>query len=112
MFKERHPRKLSEIVYVGPKAGKDRSDQSGAWYAAIVEFQGGKNGKGAGYMRNSINDSEDVKTITLSLAKQITTQAKRIGNKNAQEVAAKVQASVNSPFAPSVQGLINWKPSP
>lgn len=91
MFREKNPRKLSEITYVGPMAGKTRDDPKGAWYAAIVEFQGGKGGKGEGYMRRSINPEEDTKTIRVNLAKGIERVAIKIGNANARAVGAKIK---------------------
>jgi len=90
-FRERNPRRLSEIVYVGPKAGKTRSDESGAWYAAIVEFQGGKGGRGAGFMRRSIHHDQDTATIRRNLATGIERVARKVGNKNAQAIGARIK---------------------
>ena len=85
---ERNPRYLDEVFYVGPRLGKSRDDPKGAWYAAIVEFKGGKNGRGKGYMRNSIRPEEDARIIGRNLGAGIERVAKKIGNKNLAEVGA------------------------
>ena len=90
-FRETQPHHLSEIVYVGPMLGKSRDDPNGAWYAAIVEFQGGKDGRGAGYMRRSIDPTADTATISKNLATGIEREAKKIGNANAREVGARIK---------------------
>jgi len=88
---ERNPRYLSEVVYVGPRMGKTRNDPNGAWYAAIVEYYGGKNGKGKGFMRNSIDHERDANVFGKFLGQNIERVAKKIGNKNAQAVGAKAK---------------------
>jgi len=91
MFREKNPRRLSEITYVGPMLGQSRDDPKGAWYAAIVEFQGGAGGKGAGYMRRSIHPDEDTATIRRNLATGIVRVATKIGNANARAIGARIK---------------------
>ena len=83
-FREKNPRRLSEIVYVGPRLGKSRDDPKGAWYAAIVEFK-------TGFMRRSIHQDEDTATIRKNLATGIERVAKKIGNENARKVGARIK---------------------
>jgi hypothetical protein len=83
-FAEKNPRRLSEIVYVGPRLGKSRADEKGAWYAAIVEFK-------TPFMRTSIKPEEDAATIRKNLASGIERVAKKIGNKNAAAVGARIK---------------------
>ena len=89
--RERNPRRLNEIVYVGPRLGKSREDPNGAWYAAIVEFQGGKDGVGKGFMRRSIDPDRDTNTIRKRLATGIERVAKKVGNENAAKVGARIK---------------------
>jgi hypothetical protein len=90
-FAEKAPHTLNEVVYVGPRAGKNRADPNGAWYAAIVEFQGGAGGVGKGYMQRSIDHLPDTRTIARSLGGSVARLAKKIGNENARAVGAKVK---------------------
>jgi len=90
-FREKNPRRLSEIVYVGPMLGSSRDDPNGAWYAAIVEFQGGAGGKGAGYARRAIHPEEDYGTIRKNLATGVERVAKKVGNENARAVGARIK---------------------
>jgi len=107
MFREKNPRRLSEIVYVGPMLGKSRDDPNGAWYAAIVEFQGGKGGVGAGYARRALHPDEDLQTFTRSLGTGIERVARKVGNKNAQAVGARVRNANQK----GTQRLFDWRPS-
>jgi hypothetical protein len=87
----RHPDRINELIVVGPLAGKSRDDPNGAWYASIVEFQGGEGGKGKGFMRKSLKRDKDTNTIRRSLAVNIERVAKKVGNKNAAAVGAKIK---------------------
>ena len=107
MFREKNPRKLSEIVYVGPMLGKSRDDPNGAWYAAIVEFQGGKGGVGAGYARRALHHDEELQTIIRSLGTSIERGGRQIGNKNAQAVGARAKNANQK----GTQRLFDWRPS-
>jgi hypothetical protein len=78
---ERRPRWLNEIVYVGPKAGRDRNDPDGAWYAAIVEMHGGEGGQGKGFMRNSVSREFHARMIAKKLGSDINRVARKIGRK-------------------------------
>ena len=107
---ERNPHKLNEIIYVGPRAGADRNDPKGAWYASLVEFQGGAGGKGQGFMRNSIKQEADSKTIARSLSTGIIRVANKIGNENARAVALKVRRANKAKKIGTTQALLNWRP--
>ena len=107
MFREKNPRRLSEIVYVGPMLGKSRDDPNGAWYAAIVEFQGGKGGVGAGYARRALHHDEELQTIIRSLGTSIERGGRQIGNKNAQAVGARAKSANKK----GTQRLFDWRPS-
>jgi hypothetical protein len=85
---ERNPRYLNEVFYIGPRAGEDRNDPEGAWYAAIVEFQGGAGGAGRGFMRKSINPEADTKAYAYRLGVGIERVAKKIGNQNLAAVGS------------------------
>jgi len=89
--REPRPRYLSELFLVGPRMGSSRNDPNGAWYAAIVEFRGGRGGRGQGFMRRSIDPGVHIPMFANSLAKRILTKAKKIGDQNSAEVAAAVK---------------------
>lgn len=88
---ERSPRILSEVAYVGPRAGKSRDDPNGAWYAAIVNARGGAGGRGKGFMQRSIVPQEDVRVIAGNLGAGIERVAKKIGAANLQAVGSKAK---------------------
>lgn len=90
-FVEKNPRRLNEIVYVGPRLGKSRNDESGAWYAAIVNALGGKGGVGKGYAQRSIDGDKDTQTIQRVWANGIVRESKKIGAENARAVGLAVQ---------------------
>jgi len=91
---ERNPRNYSEIVYVGVRNGSDRNDPNGAWYAPIVEFQGGAGGIGKGFLRNSISPAFHTKMFADKVGAGIARVAKKIGSDNLREVAAKARAGI------------------
>ena len=81
--------RATEAVHVGPKMGANRNDETGAWYAAIVEMHGGAGGKGKGFMRNSIIPTHHTEMFKNELGRAVERVAERIGNANAQAVGAK-----------------------
>ena len=97
-----NPRLYNEIyavgVYgVGKRPPKDATDKRATtpWYAYVVEYGGWHNsGPLKGFIRNALeNNQNKVNTIYLTdLRTGINKIAKKIGNKNAQVVEAKVRA--------------------
>jgi len=91
---EKSPRHYSEIVYVGVRNGNSRNDPDGAWYAPIVEFNGGAGGQGKGFLRNSITPAFHTKMFADKLGAGIERVAKKIGSQNLREVAARARSGV------------------
>jgi hypothetical protein len=94
------PRYLNEIVGVGVDLGRDRDDPKGAYYGAIVEFR-------TGWMRDRFESErhKNLRTIQEALTAGIIRVAKKVGNKNAQEVAARVQQAQRN----SVSNLLAYR---
>jgi len=98
---KRHPNPihLNEIYGVGVHRPGKR-DGGGAWYAWVVEYGGWyKAGPLKGFARGTLEDNRRQTTnlYTKRLAARMIPLAKKIGHKNAQVVAAKVQALHNKP---------------
>jgi hypothetical protein len=98
---KRHPNPigLNEIYGVGVHRPGKRGG-GGAWYAWVVEYGGWyKAGPLKGFARGTLEDNRRQTTDLYSkrLAARILPLAKKIGNKNAQAVAAKVTALHNQP---------------
>lgn len=90
-MEERNPKAYSVVKYVGVRKGKKRDDESGAWYAPIVEFKGGKGGEGKGFMQRSIDPEADGRVYAKSLASGVERLAKKIGDENTRQLAAQVR---------------------
>lgn len=97
IVKHPNPRRWSELYGVGvhnmgkrpAKGGPDDGDLP--WYASVVEYGGwNKSGPLKGFMRRSVehNRKAFIDLFKRELAIKIGRVAKKIGNKNAQAVAA------------------------
>lgn len=84
--RHKNPKYLSEIVGVGVDPGRSRDDESGAWYGYIVEAR-------HPFLRPALesNREEAVLLFRKKLAAGIERVAKKVGNKNAAAVGAKVK---------------------
>ena len=90
-MEERRPEHYSVVKYVGVRKGKTRNDENGAWYAPIIEFRGGANGEGKGFMQRSISPEADGRVYAKSLASGVERLAKKIGDENTRQLAAQVR---------------------
>lgn len=84
--RHRNPKYLSEIVGIGVDPGRNRDDESGAWYGFIVEAR-------KPFLRPAFEANRDntVQTFRQKLAAGIERAAKKIGNKNAAAVGARIK---------------------
>jgi hypothetical protein len=82
MQRHPNPKYLNEIVGVGVDLGRTRSDESGAFYAFVVEFR-------TRFLRNAFekNKSSSVNLFKSKLAASIVRIGKKIGDTNAQAMA-------------------------
>ena len=81
-----NPKYLNEIWGVGVDPGRSRDDLRGAWYGYIVEFN-------KPFLRPALesNRENSVNLFRKKLAAGIERTAKKIGNKNAAAVGARVK---------------------
>jgi hypothetical protein len=91
--KQVHPRPehLNEIIGIGVDLGNSRDDPNGAWYARIVEFN--LDNKGKSFLRRPFEAKrqKNLNTVRKSLATGIERVGKKVGNKNAAAVGAKIK---------------------
>jgi len=84
--RHKNPKYLNEIVGVGVDPGRTRDDPKGAWYGFIVEAN-------KPFLRPAFeaNRENSVKLFRTKLAAGIEKAAKKIGNKNAAAVGARIK---------------------
>ncbi len=101
--RQRHsnPRYLNEIVGVGVDPGKTRDDPKGAYYGYIEEFR-------HPFLRPAMeaNRGKSTDIFARKLGAGIEKIAKKIGNKNAQAVGAKVRSRKSSYLDRAVSGPV------
>jgi HK97 gp10 family phage protein len=84
--RHKNPKYLNEVVGVGVDPGRKRDDLTGAWYGYIVEFR-------ESFLRPALetNRANSIGIFRKRLAAGVEREAKKIGNKNAAAVGAKIK---------------------
>ena len=84
--KHPNPRYLNEIYGVGVDPGTTRDDERGAWYGYIVEFR-------TSFLRTAmeVNRTKSTKIFSAFMGGVVERAGRKVGNKNAQAIGAKVK---------------------